>query len=94
MDTTKHLSITLPAELADALRERVTSGAYSSESEVIQDGLRELFAQDEAVEGWLQTEVVAAYDELRSDPSQAVAVEDVRLALRDAHLRRRGVSDE
>lgn len=32
--------------MADALRERVRSGAYASESEVIRDGLRPFFAPD------------------------------------------------
>jgi putative addiction module CopG family antidote len=36
--------------MADALRERVQSGAYASESEVIRDGLRALWARDQAVE--------------------------------------------
>lgn len=31
-----------------------------------------------AAEGWLQTEVAAAYDALRADPSRAVPIEDVR----------------
>ena len=33
MRTTKQLSITLPNSMADALKERVASGAYASESE-------------------------------------------------------------
>lgn len=83
MRTTKQLSITLPNDMADALKERVASGAYASESEVIRDGLRTLFARDEAVETWLRSEVAAAYDELQSDPSQAISSADIR-----AHLSR------
>lgn len=49
MPTTKQLSITLPNSMADALKERVASGAYASESEVVRDGLRALFAREEAV---------------------------------------------
>ncbi|MFT3854596.1 MAG: type II toxin-antitoxin system ParD family antitoxin [Ilumatobacteraceae bacterium] len=81
MRTTKQLSITLPNDMADALKERVSSGAYASESEVVRDGLRALFAQEEAIERWLRTEVVAAYDELRADPSQAVTSADIRAQL-------------
>lgn len=50
MRTTRQLSITPPYEMADALRERVRAGAYASESEVIRDGLRALFALDQEVE--------------------------------------------
>jgi putative addiction module CopG family antidote len=38
------MSVTLPLEMADAVRERVRSGQYASESEVVRDGLRALIA--------------------------------------------------
>lgn len=81
MRTTKQLSITLPKSMAKALEERVASGAYASESEVVRDGLRALFAQEEAIEAWIRTEVVAAYDELRTDPSQAISSDEMRTHL-------------
>ena len=87
MRTTKQLSITLPTDMADALEERVTSGAYASESEVIRDGLRALFARDEAVEAWLRTEVVASYDQLRADPTEAISASDIRAHLAKIHTR-------
>ncbi len=88
MRTTKQLSITLPTSMAEALKERVTSGAYASESEVVRDGLRALFARDEAVETWLRTEVVASYDELRADPTRAVSAADMRAHLAELHAQR------
>lgn len=88
MRTTKQLSITLPNDMAEALKERVASGEYASESEVVRDGLRTLFARDEAVEHWLRTEVAAAHDELRADPSQAISAEDMRTHLAELHQRR------
>lgn len=94
MRTTKQLSITLPNNMADALKERVASGAYASESEVIRDGLRALFSQEEAVERWLRTEVVAAYDELRTDPSKAISAEDMRSHLAALHKQRTSESPE
>ncbi|PBB07294.1 type II toxin-antitoxin system ParD family antitoxin [Kocuria sp. WRN011] len=68
MRTTRQLSITLPNEMADALRDRVNSGAYASESEVIRDGLRALFARDQAVEEWLRNEVAETCGALHSNP--------------------------
>ena len=62
MRTTRQLSITLPNDMADVLRDKVSAGDYASESEVIREGLRALFARDRAVEAWLQTEVATAYD--------------------------------
>ncbi|QIV86887.1 type II toxin-antitoxin system ParD family antitoxin [Glutamicibacter mishrai] len=88
MRTTKQLSITLPEEMAKELKSRVASGAYASESEVIRDGLRALFARDNAVEAWLREEVAASYDELRNDPSQGISAVDVRAHLAQVHRER------
>lgn len=84
MRTTKQLSITLPNNMAEALRQRVDSGEYASESEVIRDGLRALFARDAAVEQWLRTEVVEAYDELRANPDQAITSAELKKQLKEA----------
>lgn len=53
MRTTQQLSITLPNDMADVMKEKVRFGEYASESEVIRDGLRALLARDRAVENWL-----------------------------------------
>jgi putative addiction module CopG family antidote len=81
MRTTRQLSITLPIDMADTLRERVRSGEYASESEVVREGLRALFARDQAVEAWLREEVAAAYDAIAADPSRAVSARTVRARL-------------
>lgn len=78
MRTTRQLSITLPNDMAEALRDRVAAGEYASESEVIREGLRALFARDRAVEAWLQTEVTAAYDAAVADASRTVSAQAVR----------------
>ncbi len=88
MRTTKQLSITLPTDMAAAIKERVASGAYASESEVIRDGLRALFARDEAMETWLRTEVVAAIDAITADPSRGLTPDEVRATLRENASRR------
>ena len=81
MRTTRQLSITLPNEMAEALRHRVRSGEYASESEVIREGLRALFARDQAIEAWLRDEVAAAYDAVVADPSRAITAQRVRARL-------------
>jgi len=75
------LSITLPNEMADAVRAKVASGEYATESEVIRDGLRALLARDQAIERWLRDEVGAAYDALKAAPSRAVSAAQVRARL-------------
>lgn len=88
MRTTQQLSITLPNTMATSLRERVRSGEYASESEVIRDGLRTLFARDQVVETWLQTEVAAAYDAVVADPTVVVTADEVRAHLKASQAAR------
>lgn len=88
MRTTKQLSITLPNGMAEVLKERAASGAYASENEVVGDGLRALFARDEAVEAWLRTEVADTYDELRADSSRGISPEQMRTRLAELHAQR------
>ncbi len=85
MRTTQQFSITLPNEMADAVRSKVAAGEYATESEVIRDGLRALLVRDRAVESWLRKEVVQAYDALKADPARAVTVDQVRARLATEH---------
>ncbi|QHW27799.1 type II toxin-antitoxin system ParD family antitoxin (plasmid) [Rhizobium leguminosarum bv. viciae 248] len=85
MRTTQPLTITLPLEMAQMVKAKVSSGEYATESEVIRDGLRTLAARDAAVEKWLRDEVVATYDEMKAHPERALSVEEVRRRL-DARM--------
>ncbi len=87
MRSTQQFSITLPNEMAEAVRAKVAAGEYATESEVIRDGLRVLLARDRAVEDWLRKDVAAAYDKLKLDPSRAVAVDVVKARLATAHAK-------
>jgi putative addiction module CopG family antidote len=77
MRKTQSLSITLPREMAQLIKDKVAGGAYATESEVIRDGLRALQERDAAVEGWLRTEGVARYDAYHADPSRGVPADRV-----------------
>jgi len=81
MRTTQSLSITLPLEMAQMVKDKVNSGEYATESEVIRDGLRTLAARDAAVHKWLLTEVAPTIDALDADPSQAMPLEEARMRL-------------
>jgi antitoxin ParD1/3/4 len=83
MRSTQQFSVTLPNDMARMVKTKVSSGEYASESEVIRDGLRALQARDKALETWLRTEVVAAYHELKADPSKGRTAEQVRQRLAD-----------
>jgi antitoxin ParD1/3/4 len=85
MRTTQQFSITLPNEMADAVKSKVATGEYATESEVIRDGLRALLARDRAVESWLHEQVGPAYDALKANPARAVTIDDVRASLAAEH---------
>jgi len=89
MRTTQQMSITLPKDMADAVKAKVRSGEYASESEVIRDGLRTLMARDRAVESWLRDQVGPAYDALKADPSRGVTADQVRARLAAEHAKTR-----
>ena len=68
--------------MADALRDRVRKGEYASESEVVREGLRALFApRDKTIDGLTRGEVAAAYDAVVADPAREVSAQAVRARL-------------
>ena len=77
----EQMSITLPHELADAVRAKVTAGQYANESAVISASLHALFEHDRALEHWLHSEVAPALDALKADPSRALTASQVRARL-------------
>lgn len=87
MRTTQQLSVTLPKAMARMVRDKVASGEYASESEVVRDGLRALQARERALETWLRTEGVAAYDEARANPSTLLTAAETRARLAAHHKR-------
>lgn len=85
MRNTQPLTITLPREMAQMVKDKVSSGEYATESEVIRDGLRTLAARDAAVDRWLREEVVPTMKAHDADPSRALSVEETRRRIH-AHI--------
>lgn len=76
------MTTTKPSRLAREIAEMADAQhRLGSEGEAI---------RDEALEHWLRTEVVAAYDELKADPSRGRTPEQVRQSLAVARRRREG----
>src|SRR6185436_4240596 len=82
MRKTQSLSITLPHDMAQMVKDKVASGDYATESEVIREGLRALRSQDGALEQWLRTEGVARYDAYHGDRYSARPAAEVFARLR------------
>lgn len=81
MRSTQQFSITLPNEMAEAVRAKVAAGDYATESEVIRDGLRSLLARDRAVASWLRETVAPAYDAIKAEPSRGLSLTEVRASV-------------
>ena len=92
MRKTQSLSITLPHDMAKMVKDKVASGAYATESEVIREGLRALRTQDRALEQWLRTEGVARYDAYHRDESTGRPAVDVFARLRARTDKKQGIA--
>ncbi|HKZ11442.1 MAG TPA: type II toxin-antitoxin system ParD family antitoxin [Rhodanobacteraceae bacterium] len=86
----QQFTITLPYELAEVVRAKVASGEYATESEIIREGLRALFAREQAIEHWLHTDVATAYDKLEEDPLRALTPQQLRDSLAKKRQQRDG----
>lgn len=94
MSATRSFSITLPADMAQMVEDKVSSGEYASENEVIREGLRALAARD-AVEEWLREEVAPTYDAAMADPGRALPGDKAwRVVERHMDARVRALSEQ
>lgn len=76
MPTTEKFSITLPADMARMIREKVAQGAYASNSEVIREGLRMLQDAEALREqklAWMREKIQESLD----DPRPPVPADEV-----------------
>ncbi|WP_376702634.1 type II toxin-antitoxin system ParD family antitoxin [Mesorhizobium sp. ISC25] len=78
MRTTQPLTITLPLDMAQMVKDKVSSGEYATESEVIRDGLRTLAARDAAIERWLREEVAPTLEDARAHPERLLTADQLR----------------
>lgn len=76
MATTEKLSITIPFRYAKLIRDKVSAGTYSSNSEVIREALRVWESQNEVKQTRLDSLKRAIGDSL-NDPRPSIAAEKV-----------------
>ncbi len=88
MANTEKRTFSLPSEHTAFINEKVSSGAYSSGSEVVRAGLRVLQERDAAIESWLREEVAPAYDAVKAEPSRGIEAQKVFDDLRAHHAAR------
>jgi antitoxin ParD1/3/4 len=85
MRSTQQLSITLPIDMANLIKEKVSAGEYASESEVIRDGIRALLARDRAVDAWLSSTVGPSFDATKADPGRSLSAAAIKDRLQKEH---------
>ncbi len=71
MQTAEKLSITLPAEMVRVIREKVSAGTYSSNSEVIREALRGWMERDQRL-AMLDTAITKGIADAESGRTQSV----------------------
>lgn len=84
MNANVSIKVTLPADLAEAMRLKVEAGEYASAEDMLQAGLRSLLDDDRSLETWLREDVVAGHADYLAHPEQAIPAEDML-----AHLQHR-----
>jgi len=89
MDKNESFHITLPHDVAQIVRDKVASGAYENESDVIRDGLRALQARDAVVERWLIEDVVPTFDRVTRGEEKLIPADEVFSALESRYQARK-----
>src|SRR4051794_31337981 len=77
MDSSSRFEIDLPPNLAEAVRERVASGRYGSESEVVADGISRLLEEDnDPLDPAIASDLARRYDEWKANPEATIPLEE------------------
>ena len=79
MQTAEKLSITLPPEMANFIRQKVSSGLYGSNSEIIREAMRGMMERERRLER-LDTAIVQGVAD--ADAGRVQDIDDVRAELR------------
>ncbi len=79
MQSAEKLSITLPPEMASFIRQKVNSGLYGSNSEIIREALRGMMDRDRRLE---RLDTAFAQGVADADAGRVQDIDDVRADLR------------
>jgi antitoxin ParD1/3/4 len=79
MQSAEKLSITLPPEMASFIRQKVNSGLYGSNSEIIREALRAMMDRDRRLE---RLDIAIAQGVADAEAGRVQDIDDVRAELR------------
>jgi Arc/MetJ-type ribon-helix-helix transcriptional regulator len=85
--------VTLPSDVLEIVRAKVSSGEYADESAVVEAALVDLLlpplSAGKLTDEWLRREVLQVLDKMDADPSRGRTPEQVLARLRERHSRMR-----
>jgi antitoxin ParD1/3/4 len=84
MKSAEKLSITLPPEMASFIRQKVNSGLYGSNSEIIREALRGMMDRDRRLE---RLDTAIAQGVADAEAGRVQDIDDVRAELRGRFAR-------
>jgi antitoxin ParD1/3/4 len=90
---TNAIRVTLPDEMLALVKDKVASGEYASESEVISEGLRSLQDRDDEVSDWMLEQARIAYDAYKEDPTRGTPIDEVFARVKARHLEKRALKN-
>lgn len=85
---THSIQVELSADLLEIVREKVRSGEYSSESDVVRDGLISILERDQDIEAWLTSEVAPTFDAYMADRNRGLPLAEAEAEIEDYMSRR------
>ena len=93
MGAIEHLTISIPSDVADSVRDRVAAGEFADLNEAVLEAVLEFEAEraderPEPSEEWLRQKIRSALAEYEADPSCAMSVDEARRRLAAARLKR------
>ena len=93
MGAMEHLTIAVPVEVADRMRDRVAAGEFTDLEEAVREALHEFEAghdvgHDPSFVAWFKQRIVPAIEANRRDPSRLLTIEQVRASLAAARAER------
>ena len=79
------MTITLPPALERLVREKVGSGLYANETDVVCDALRHEFTHD-AVHEWVRAQAAAGFEQLEAGEFEEITREELFSRLAQRHV--------
>ena len=88
------VNVTLSPEALEFVQAKISNGEYSSESDVVLDGIEALRQEAQERERWEREVVGPTYDRMMANPDSAISSERVTDMLEEARQARRARSED